>query len=132
MMMKTMRLLLPARTQTGFTLVEVLIALAIISVALAAFVRTTSQATGNLGGLEQRSLAMLSAENAIALTQLGTPQAPGVQIIDCPQADQAFVCRVQIGPVQQGMRAVTAEVYVGRNSSQRLASVQTQLAEPLR
>lgn len=113
----------------GFTLVEVLIALAIISVALAAFVRTTSQTTTNLGALERRSLAMLSAENAIALMRISLPSQPGVQIIDCPQADQAFVCRVQVGPVQQGLRGIVAEVYPNRNSSERLASVQTQLPE---
>ncbi|THF60447.1 type II secretion system minor pseudopilin GspI [Pseudothauera rhizosphaerae] len=115
--------------QAGFTLIEVLIALAIVSVALAAFVRMTSQTTTNLGHLEQRALAMLSAENSLAELQVGTPPPPGIQAVDCPQADQPFICRVQIGPSQQGVRFVSVEVYEGRNSHRRLASLQTRLPE---
>ncbi|CAB3647146.1 type II secretion system minor pseudopilin GspI [Achromobacter pestifer] len=115
--------------QAGFTLIEVLIALAIISIALAAFVRLTSQTATNQGLLEQRSLAMLSAESSLAELQIGTLPSAGLQQIPCPQADQPFVCRVQIGPSQQGVRSVSVDVYLGRNSDQRLASLQSRLLE---
>ncbi|WP_369326259.1 type II secretion system minor pseudopilin GspI [Alcaligenes nematophilus] len=115
--------------QAGFTLIEVLIALAIISVALAAFVRITSQTTTNLGHLEQRSLAMLSAENSVAELKIGILPAPGIQAVDCPQADQSFICRVQIGPAQHGTRPVSVEVYPGRDNDRRLVSLQTRLPE---
>lgn len=118
--------------QDGFTLIEVLVALAIISVALAAFVRMTSQTTTNLGHLEQRSLAMLSAENSLAELRIGTLPSAGILAVDCPQADQRFVCRVQIGPVQQGVRHITVDVYLGRDNTHSLASVQTRLPERAR
>ncbi|MGE4593829.1 type II secretion system minor pseudopilin GspI [Alcaligenes sp.] len=120
------------RGQAGFTLIEVLIALAIISVALAAFVRITSQTTTNLGHLEQRSLAMLSAENSVAELKISSLPAPGIQTIDCPQADQPFICRVQIGPTQHGTRSVAVEVYPDRNTDRHLASLRTRLPEQTR
>jgi len=120
---------LQAQRRAGFTLIEVMVALAIISVALAAFVRLTSQTATNLGLLEQRSLAMLSAENSLAELQISELPASGIRQIECPQADQAFTCRVQIGPSEQGLRPVAVDVYLGRDSSQRLAGLQTRLPE---
>lgn len=115
--------------EAGFTLVEVLVALTIVGVALAAFARMTSQTTTNLERIEQRTLAMLSAENSISELRIANLPAPGIQLIECPQADRAFVCRVQVGRSQQGIRAVSVEVYADRNSDQRLASLQTHLPE---
>ena len=114
---------------SGFTLIEVLIALAIISIALAAFVRLTSQTATNLGKVEQKSLAMLSAQNSLAELQIDSLPSPGPRQVACPQADQDFICRVQIGPSQEGMRAVAVDVYLGRESDQRLASLQSRLPE---
>ncbi|WP_447774142.1 type II secretion system minor pseudopilin GspI [Variovorax boronicumulans] len=116
----------------GFTLIEVLIALAIISIALAAFVRLTSQTATNLGQLEERSLAMLSAQNSLAELQIDALPSAGLRQVACPQADQPFVCRVQIGPSQEGMRTVAVDVYLGLNSDRRLASLQSRLLEQRR
>lgn len=115
--------------QHGFTLVEVLIALTIVSVALAAFVRMTSQTTSNYGRIEQRTLAMLSAENVLAERRLGKPSPPGIDILACPQAEQKFVCRVRNDPPQQGLRTVTVEVYASRSDQSALLSLQTQLPD---
>ncbi len=54
-----------ART-AGFTLVEVLVALAIVSVALLAALRAAEQGTSNLGELRARLLAGWVAENRLA------------------------------------------------------------------
>ena len=50
----------------GFTLIEVLVALAIISVALLAALRAAGQGTANLGELRARLLAGWVAENLMA------------------------------------------------------------------
>jgi general secretion pathway protein I len=52
--------------RTGFTLVEVLVALAIVSVALLAALRAASQGTSNVGELRSRLLAGWVAENLLA------------------------------------------------------------------
>lgn len=50
----------------GFTLIEVLVALAIISIALLAALRAAGQGTANLGELRARVLAGWVAENLLA------------------------------------------------------------------
>lgn len=117
------------RAQTGFTLVEVMIALAIVAVALAAFVRMTAQSADTQGAIEQRTLALLSAENSLAELRLGRLPAPGILVRHCPQADQNFVCRVQVGSVQQGLCTVSVNVYASEHSDQHLAYLQTRLPE---
>lgn len=52
--------------RSGFTLVEVLVALAIISIALLAALRAAGQGTTNVGELRSRLLAGWVAENHLA------------------------------------------------------------------
>lgn len=57
----------------GFTLIEVLVAVAILAVALAAGVRATSIATDAAGGARDRMLALWVAQNRIAAYSAGLP-----------------------------------------------------------
>jgi general secretion pathway protein I len=57
----------------GFTLVEVLVALAIVAVALAAGFRSVAQSTDSATALKARTLALWVAENRLAAAQLETP-----------------------------------------------------------
>ncbi len=52
--------------RAGFTLVEVLVALAIVSIALLAALRAAGQGTSNVGELRSRLLAGWVAENLLA------------------------------------------------------------------
>jgi general secretion pathway protein I len=52
--------------RSGFTLVEVLVALAIVSIALLSALRAAGQGTNNLGELRSRLLAGWVAENLLA------------------------------------------------------------------
>lgn len=54
------------KSSDGFTLVEVLVALAIISIALMAALRAAAQGTSNVGELRSRLLAGWVAENRLA------------------------------------------------------------------
>jgi general secretion pathway protein I len=61
----------------GFTLVEVLVALAILAVALAAGFRSVTQTAASATTLKARTLALWVAENRLAAAQLEVP-APAI------------------------------------------------------
>jgi len=65
------------RPLTGFTLVEVLVALAILAVALAAGFRSVAQSAETATALKSRTLALWVAQNRLAAAQLEAP-APAV------------------------------------------------------
>ncbi|MDQ0072487.1 general secretion pathway protein I [Variovorax boronicumulans] len=117
----------------GFTLIEVLMALTIVSIALAAIVRASSLTITNLGLLEQQSLAMLSAENSLAELRIGRgPTGPGVVRGPCPQGGVRLVCRLEAGAAVDGLRLVTVDVYLADDGDRRLASLQTRVLEAAR
>ena len=78
----------------GFTLVEVLVALAIVAVALAAGMRAVAQSADGATTLKERTLALWVAQNRLARAQLVRP-APvrGVTEGDETQAAVRFAWR---------------------------------------
>jgi general secretion pathway protein I len=60
----------------GFTLIEVLVALAIIAVALSAGMRALAQSADGATSLKLRTLALWVAENRLARAQLADPLPP--------------------------------------------------------
>lgn len=62
----------------GFTLIEVLIALAVVAIALLALTRAASEQIANFDALRERALAGWVAANVLAQTRLAAaPPAPG-------------------------------------------------------
>ena len=61
------------RSANGFTLVEVLVALAIVAVALAAGFRSVAQSAESATALKARTLALWVAQNRLAAAQLESP-----------------------------------------------------------
>jgi general secretion pathway protein I len=61
------------RLWSGFTLVEVLVALAILAVALAAGFRSVAQSAESATALKSRTLALWVAQNRLAEAQLEAP-----------------------------------------------------------
>jgi len=104
----------PPRRQQGFTLLEVLIALAIVSIALAAAMRALGVGADNVLAAQQRSLALQAAENRLVeLRLMRAFPAPGRNAEPCPQGPLALICE------QQFQRTV--------NGSFRLATVRARL-----
>jgi general secretion pathway protein I len=83
--------------QGGFTLIEVLVALFIVGVALAAAMRALGVVTQASNDLAPRLLAQWSADNAVAELRLHRvwPDV-GDRLFDCPQGDYALVCRERV------------------------------------
>lgn len=81
----------------GFTMIEVLVALAIIAVALAASLRAVGMLANDEADLHRRLLAGWSADNALTELHLSRvwPEI-GTQTFDCSQGNLALTCTERI------------------------------------
>lgn len=113
-----------SKREQGFTLLEILIALAIVSVALAAVMRTTGMLTTNNGILRERALALLSAQNRLIEVQLAPPALTlSRDRVACPQGALNLVCESRFSDARAGAREVTVEVYLDQRPTPRLATL---------
>ena len=100
-------------TAKGFTLVEVLVALGIVAVALAAGVRTSAALTRNAERQTDVLLAQLCAENALVNVRLSR-QMPAV-------GDNTTVC-------EQAGRSLTVNLSVRSTPNPNFLRVEAQIA----
>lgn len=100
------------RRQQGFTLVEVLIALVIVSVALLACMRALALAAQGSQAMQERSLALLAAENRLAeLRLLRAFPSAGRSTEACPQGHLPLMCDHRfLNSVNSNFRQVTISV----------------------
>lgn len=99
----------PAR---GFTLIEVLVALAIVAIALMAGLQATNALTRHAQRQSDLLLAQLCAENELIRVRLAH-QLPGVgdSRVDCEQAAQVLSVRLAVRPTPNpNFRRVEARV----------------------
>jgi general secretion pathway protein I len=83
--------------QTGFTMIEVLVALAIIAIALAASLRAVGSLALGERDLHERLLAGWSADNALGELRLAkTWPAIGDRSFDCSQGNVELICTEQV------------------------------------
>lgn len=83
----------------GFTLLEVLIALVIIGVALAASMRGAMSLTTTAEYTRQKLMAVLTAENRLLELRLSRERLePGEQTLDCEQGGITFTCTQAVKP----------------------------------
>jgi general secretion pathway protein I len=97
----------------GFTLIEVLVALAIVAIALAAGVQATGALMRNAERESGMLLARICAENELGKVRLSR-QMPGVGDTDaaCEQAGHAYNVRLSVAPTPNpSFRRVDAQVF---------------------
>lgn len=101
-----------ARSQQGFTLIEVLVALAIAGVALAACVRALGVGVNGVQAMQERSLAQQAAQNFMAEMYLQGVFPPlGRRTQPCPQGAMALNCEQVVQATPNGdFRRVTLRV----------------------
>ncbi len=109
--------------RSGFTLVEVLVALAIISIALLAALRAASQGTSNVGELRSRLLAGWVAEDLIAESRArGEWLSPGIRRGTTRQGGLEFAWRQDVLPTPNpAFRRVDVQVYAEPGETHALA-----------
>lgn len=86
-----------ARRRAGFTLLEVLVALAIIGVALGASMRGVMSMTANAEDTRLKLLATIEAENRLLELRLASGTLPiGEARLDCDQGGFSLSCEQNI------------------------------------
>ena len=85
-----------ASSEQGFTLIEALIALAILGVASVGIVRAAEAHIDSLRGLERRAAAQWVAENALAEVSTGIGRYSGTS--EVPMLNERWSVRVALGP----------------------------------
>jgi general secretion pathway protein I len=109
----------------GFTLIEVLVALAIVATALIAGLQATTALTNNAMRQSDVLLAHVCAENELVKVRLSR-QMPGVgeTRVPCEQAGRRFDVRVAVAPTPNpSFRRVDAQVFGDGSPILRLSTI---------
>ncbi|MBI6552285.1 MULTISPECIES: type II secretion system minor pseudopilin GspI [Pseudomonas] len=119
------------RNERGFTLIEVLVALAIIAVAMAAAVRVAGLMTQSNGLLRDKSMAMLAAQSRLAELQLEGRLSSGKKTFACDQGRLKLRCEQTLSssPDSQLVQ-VDVQVRDASREAPPLARLATTLARP--
>jgi general secretion pathway protein I len=109
----------------GFTLIEVLVALGIVSIALVAGLQATAALTNNAQRQSSVLLAQMCAENELVKMRLvRTMPSVGESDNACEQAGQAFNVHMKVSPTPNpSFRRVDAQVFEGASPVLRLSTV---------
>ena len=113
------------RARQGFTLIEVLVALAIVAIALAAGLRATTALTSNAQRQSDVLLAHICAENELVKARLSR-QMPGIgdSNVECEQAGHLFVVTVSVMPTPNpSFHRIDAQVFDDNSPVLRLSTV---------
>lgn len=117
--------------QAGFTLIEVLVALAIIAVAMSAAVRVAGLMTQGNGLLRDKSVALLAAQSRLAELRLEGGLATGMKNLECDQGRLKLRCEQAIvASTTPGLLWVSVQVRDRSREAPPLARLETLVSRP--
>lgn len=90
------------KRSSGFTLLEVLVALVVVAVAVAALGRAGSQVLDSQADLERRTWALWVADNALAEVQLEVGVSPGQRQGSTDMGERTWYWEMLIEPAPGG------------------------------
>ncbi|MDH0647973.1 type II secretion system minor pseudopilin GspI [Pseudomonas sp. GD03858] len=114
-------------TEDGFTLIEVLVALTIVAVAMAAAARASGLMTQGNGLLRDKGLALLAAQGRLCELRLEGGARPGVRQFECDQGHLRLRCEQRVTRSPGGMLEVSLLVFDRQHAGPALARLQTLL-----
>jgi general secretion pathway protein I len=103
--------------KSGFSLIEVLVAITILSIGLISAIRYVSASADNQREIEKRTFALWSADNYLANLRLQkTWPDLGVSTIPCHQAQHEYVCESNVSNTPNPFfRHINISVYESRD-----------------
>jgi general secretion pathway protein I len=112
----------PRRHSTGFTLLEVLVALVIVGTALGASLRAVGSLTDNSSDLRATMMATWSAENELSQIRLAHVwPVLGVRRFDCSQGELNLLCEETVFSTPNPFfRRVEVAVFDIQNTGRRI------------
>lgn len=123
--------MLQANKHAGFTLLESLVALAILAIALAAVMRASSASINHADELRSRLLADWVAQNRLALhSARGDWMAAGIQQGEDTQAGMTFVWKEEISSTPNpAFRRIDVSVFSAQDPQHALRKLSGYLVE---
>ncbi len=121
-----------SRTQGGFTLVEILVSLAVLSIILGALVQSAGVATSNAGRLRDRTIAEWVATNRLAELRL-SPSFPetGSKTGDEEMLGKTWYWKTIVQKVEDDdLRRVDVEVRSSENAENPLVTMAGFVSHP--
>lgn len=120
-----------ACNERGFTLIEVLVAVAVLAIALAALVQAASEHSAGITWLRDRSFAHWVAMNKLTAMQLHGAWSTGGQDSQRRFAGRQWPVHVEISETSYpDLRRVDVSVYDPEDKDRRLARVTGLLRKP--
>jgi general secretion pathway protein I len=113
-----------ASAKNGFALIEVLVGLAVLSIAMLAGLRAIANGADTQKAISERTMALWSADNALMDLRVSRawPEL-GTMTFQCSQANQIFFCQRKIlSTPNPAFRRVEITVYAAASNSVELAN----------
>jgi general secretion pathway protein I len=112
-------------SSSGFTLLEVLVALVIVGTALGASLRAVGSLTQNSGDLRAAMMASWSAENRLSQIRLGHEwPSLGDRSFPCPQGELNLICEEHVlGTPNPSFRRVEVLVFEAAHPDRRIVKL---------